>query len=371
MGKLLIAFLILFSLGSTYAQEVGPKKVINKTQSEKSNAFVQEDEKTVIKTSQLQIINSNVQMIEQDLNAIKHSDYRNTPTHQEQLKMETNLNQIEVIDNQSFDYYLLNYQVGNYDFSKISSLNAAEKIFPNNPRVNIELAAYHYILSDSKGLKKNLEQLVAQNVFSQDLEDYAKDVLVSLPKNCVLMTYGEQDTYPLFIQQTLENIRPDVKIVCIDYLQNSEYKNRLKNEGFSLPNRSIVDTAYFASFLRMNTGQAIVVSGSVPQPYLIKGGKNIAVAGLGFNFSSNPAINSSYNQELYESTLKAVILSRCEKSPGHSKVLLGNYLPFLFDVRNSYLIKNNQSKVKEVEEIIIKIAKLTNKQSQVDKLLIR
>ena len=49
--------------------------------------------------------------------------------------------------------------------------------------------------------------------------------------------------------------------------------------------------------------------------------------------------------------------------------LLGNYLPFLFSVRNSYIVEGNSNKIEEVEGLILQIAKLSNKYQQVSALL--
>jgi hypothetical protein len=40
--------------------------------------------------------------------------------------------------------------------------------------------------------------------------DIARDYLEGCPQNAILFTFGDNDTYPLWYAQEVENVRPDV-----------------------------------------------------------------------------------------------------------------------------------------------------------------
>jgi len=58
--------------------------------------------------------------------------------------------------------------------------------------------------------------------------DWAKNYLNSCAPNAILFTNADNDTYPLWYAQEVEGIRPDVRVICYQFLQDASFIDQLK-----------------------------------------------------------------------------------------------------------------------------------------------
>ena len=96
----------------------------------------------------------------------------------------------------------------------------------------------HYLkLGKYEEADRQLVQLFEMRAIPSPLLDFAYNLLVSVEKDGILFTNGDNDTYPPVLLQTVKNVRPDVTIVNQSLLHTTWYGAYLRDRYGKLPIR--------------------------------------------------------------------------------------------------------------------------------------
>lgn len=92
--------------------------------------------------------------------------------------------------------------------------------------------------------------------------DLARDYLESCPKNAILVSFGDNDTYPLWYAQEVEGIRTDVRVINSSLLGTDWYVNQLR---YALNQSAPVDPIWTAAQIEGSNRDVIYFSPKVDQ----------------------------------------------------------------------------------------------------------
>jgi hypothetical protein len=290
-----------------------------------------------------------------------------TPSAAQQTQMNKVVDDLEQNAPESFEFHYFKYVAGNYNVGLVDDLKKAESLRPQNSDVQIQLAAYNIIVNDPKNAKVYLEKLVKSTRLSQEVLDYAEDLLKSVPDNGTLITHGFDDTYACYYLQSVRKIRSDVRLISLDFLQSEKYRTDLKTAGYLFPEKEIIDISYLQEFCSKNESKSLAISMTTPKEYLVPIQQNLFAVALVFEYHKELTYNNFFrNDYLWNEELTKTLIKKA--TTDKAKQLSANYLPMLLFLHKTYTESKEAEKLKEVDEAMDKVAVQCKKYDQVKKL---
>lgn len=250
------------------------------------------------------------------------------------------------------------------DANSFAYLQKAYAIYPENVDLYDDFMAY-YEMNDNKIDRKTFStKLYKSNTISEYLLEYNYNVLVSLPQNAILFTNGYDDTYPVWVNQDLKNVRNDITIINIDLLKDITYRDKvLKRAGLTYKKKN-QGIDLIEDIMISNPTKEIYLGLTVDKELLGRLYKNLYLVGLVLKYSDQPFNNVQLIQSNWENKFEKKTIEKSPTSFKQKQVLANYLLPFIC-LHNYYIETNELVKAKELKALTLKIASYNGKQKLV------
>ena len=285
---------------------------------------------------------------------------------------------------ESFEYSFLVYRnrgLGRENYEDyFAFLEKAQEIDPSRTEVLEDFVTHYEISWDLAQRRAYNVKRMHVNDISYDILSYNYNVLMSLEKDAILFTNGDNDTYPLWLLQDAMGIRPDVIVLNCSLAALNDYLNLLlahyKIPTFEKEVKSQEDFDSYHEDLRTH----LIQKSNRPLYYgLTVNAKNfesvkdkLYVVGLASKYSEERFDNSVVLAKNYEENFRMeylkVDISFYEPNSPEGQFAQGYLMPLL-SLHRHYQSKKETEKATELKKLILRIARKAEREDEIKEVL--
>lgn len=263
--------------------------------------------------------------------------------------------------------------------SQLPHLLKAFEIDSNRTETYADLAVYAETNQKTDLKKAVLTKWYQANDIQPAILNYNYNVLMSVAKNGILFTHGDNDTFPLWMLQTVLGIRTDVVVINLPLFTLENYRNHLlktlsinPKQPYPLNDKSRMGATssevgkwIVANFKGKNWYMAETVSDEFYKSFE----DSLFLEGLAFKFSEKKYDNVSILKENLENRfLKDYLKVAFTHNAGQevADCLDANYIPAMVMVYESLLAKKDTSGAAKMKQEIKALAARLHKTEELD-----
>lgn len=299
----------------------------------------------------------------------------------EQKVLDDVVNEAKVSIPNTFEYHYIAFW--NSDISKLEQnahhLEKAYMLEPDRNEILDDYMSYYELKRNKKKLEEVAKKWYASNDMAAGLYYWNYNVLQSLESNAILITSGDNDTYPVWVLQWAKGVRKDVSVLNHSMIGLAEYR-KLYFKELSIPEWPFTYDSFdsYPAFqsamlqhIKKHTNRPVYFAISA-QPQLYKDfKKDIYNVGMAYKWSDQKFDNIAVTKKNYEKKYMLDYLQLDASNHISQNVvehMNANYLISLFPLYNHYL-ESEDGRSEKIKSLIISVAEKSNMLEEVNKIL--
>lgn len=276
----------------------------------------------------------------------------------------------------TFEANIIKWANGGNNPELFPYLEKAYNIDPSRIETYDNFVAYYELQGNIEKRDFFLKKWYDSGDVSPGLLNYNYNVLMSLKPNAILLTNGDNDTYPIWILQVVKGIRKDVILINYYMLNDEKYRERLAKKmqiTFINPKESREKEAEFrkntVTTLAKNAQKSPVYTASTCNPMIAESvEKDMYLVGLASLYSTEKfdnvaVLKKNMEKEFAMDYLKTSFVA--DKSETAVSCANMNYVVPILSLYEHYDLSEEKEKANEWKQLVIKIAKGTEMEEKV------
>ena len=249
----------------------------------------------------------------------------------------------------------------------------AYDLAPDRPEVYSSLVNYYEMKRDKAKEREICKKWFESNDQSPNLLNYNYNVLMSLEDNGIIITNGDNDTYPLWILQYVLGIRKNVMVVNIHLITVDSYRKKLFEEN-NIPADEFKalekpEQASIIKHLITRSNRPVYFANTLASDYYKNFEKDLYIVGLAFKYSKESFDNIAVIRNNYERNFLLDYLKMGFQEDVSETVMSSmnmGYLPFLIKLYDHYKLSGETENATEVKNLAAMIAKNGDPKANID-----
>ncbi len=281
----------------------------------------------------------------------------------------------------SFEYHYMYSWNSNHEPEAFEHLKKAYEIDPDRPETYDDFVTFYELNRNHQQLKSFCEKWFESNDMSSNLYAWAYNLLHSVEEdNAILITHGDNDTYPLWVLQQAKEIRKNVVVLNGSLLWEETYRNkRFKELGIpemTKKNKDFVSGedgyASIMEHLFKHSGRPLYFSTTVDSKHYKKHEDQMYLVGLAYKWCKNDFDNIAVLKKNYEKRFMLDYLklsTQYDISESVINRMNTTYLGAFITLHNHYQEAEQLDRMTEIEDLIYKIAESADQTQQVERIM--
>jgi tetratricopeptide (TPR) repeat protein len=271
----------------------------------------------------------------------------------------------------TFEFYYLKMQAERNNKATVAEyLDKAQSLRPFDNLLLPWLMNRSLVENDKAGMTQVAKNWFQNNEMPQEVLTTAYNMLVSLDSNAILMTNGDNDSYPCWVLQYALNIRPDVLVLNLpmaahtdSYIQKVFAAEGIKPLVFQ-NDSDRNSTTIFQHLIKNVTGRPVYLSLFAPDDIYKGFSKSMYMIGFAMKYSPKPFDNLAVLRNNVEKKYLMDFLKQpftYQPYPGLSNMFRSSYLSTFKMLYDAYQKSGDRIKAKNIKELALKVAKDANR----------
>jgi formylglycine-generating enzyme required for sulfatase activity len=280
----------------------------------------------------------------------------------------------------TYEGHYITYWNGNNKKGLFGHLEKAYALNPERAETFDDFITYYELNRNKEGVTEFCNKMFESNDISANVYAWNYNMLVSTDEDAILITNGDNDTYPAMVLQQTKEVRKDVSLINLYLLADKEYQNmyfaELGIKAFTTQQKDFDNSDdYFVALcnhINEHTERPIYFAAGISKVIYNTFSNDLYNVGLAFKWTEEKFDNIAVTKRNYEKRFLTDYMKMNlfnDLSASVNNHMNASYLMPLLTLHNHYGEGDEQQNLDDIESLINKIADKSGRTEEVNKVL--